>query len=210
MLCEEVDRLSFKEESFCNDDKKIAFFTGLPSLALLTLILSQMNHALDTVKVKKLTNFQKLILTLMKLRNNLSFRGLAYWFDIRNDEASYCFKNVVVFSEFQFRSLIHWPDQECLKSVVPSSFREAFGNSVVVIIDCFEIHSEQASNAKAQAQCFFNFKHTQTSKYLIGITTNGSVSFISDRYAGWSSDKYISENSGFLDHLLRGGLSVSR
>lgn len=166
-LREEIRRLSFEEESFQDDDKKVAFFTGLPSFALLTFILSQMNNALDNVKVKKLTNFQKLVLTFMKLRTNITFRGLGYRFNIRDNEASYCFKQVVILSKFQFRSLICWPDRECLRSLVPSSIRQAFGNSVAVIIDCFEICSERASNTKARAQCFSNYKHTQTAKYLI-------------------------------------------
>jgi len=79
----------------------------------------------------------------------------------------------------------------------------------VVIIDCFEIRTERAGNIKARAQCFSHYKHIDTSKYLIGITPNGSVSFISDGYAGRMSDKYIAENSGFTDELLPGDIVLA-
>jgi len=82
MLRTEVKRLSFQEESFQGDDKKVAFFTGLPSLTVLNLILCQITNALDKVKVKNHTNFQKLVLCLMKMRNNVTFRGLSYRFNI--------------------------------------------------------------------------------------------------------------------------------
>ena len=39
-------------------------------------------------------------------------------------------------------------------------------------------------------------------KILLGITPQGSVSFVSETWGGRSTDKYITEHCGILDNLL--------
>ena len=46
-------------------------------------------------------------------------------------------------------------------------------------------------------------------KYLIGITPQGTVSFISLGWGGRTSDKHITENSGFLNKLDPGDLILA-
>ena len=41
-------------------------------------------------------------------------------------------------------------------------------------------------------------------KYLIGITPQGTVCFISDGWGERVTDKQLTENSGLLDHLIPG------
>ncbi|XP_051156353.1 uncharacterized protein LOC127278597 [Leptopilina boulardi] len=86
---------------------------------------------------------------------------------------------------------------------MPSCFKESiFENKVTVIIDCFEIFIENASHLYTGAQSWSNYKHHKTVKVLIGITPQGTISFISDAYGGRISDKAITKASGFLDKLL--------
>lgn len=87
---------------------------------------------------------------------------------------------------------------------MPHQFVEAFGKRVAVIVDCFEVFTERPSNLKARAETFSNYKHSNTRKYLIGITPRGAISFISKGWGGRTSDKHVTENSGFLDKLLPG------
>ena len=46
-------------------------------------------------------------------------------------------------------------------------------------------------------------------KYLIGITPQGTVYFISKGWGGRTSDKHLTERSGFLDHLNPGDVRLA-
>ena len=70
-----------------------------------------------------------------------------------------------------------------------------------MVIDCFEVIMETPSSHEGRVQSFSNYKNRNTVKYLIGITPQGSVSFISPAYGGRVSDKYITEDCGILDYL---------
>ncbi|CAL1544743.1 unnamed protein product, partial [Lymnaea stagnalis] len=61
----------------------------------------------------------------------------------------------------------------------------------------------------ARAQNFSSFKHDHTIKHLIGITPQGYISFISKGLGGRTSDKYVTENSKFLDNLLPGDIILA-
>lgn len=105
--------------------------------------------------------------------------------------------------------MIHWPSREELHRTMPTEFRQYFGCKVAVIIYCFEIFSEHPSNLEARAHTWSSYRHHNTVKFLIGITPQGSVSFISNAWGGRASDKYITDHSKFLDNLLPGDLVLA-
>lgn len=92
---------------------------------------------------------------------------------------------------------------------MPLAFKENFGDKVTVIVDCFEIQIEKSAFLKAAAQSWSHYKHAHTVKYLIGISPQGAVTYISEAYAGRSSDKFITENCGFLENLQEGDVVLS-
>ena len=85
---------------------------------------------------------------------------------------------------------------------MPVCCQYSFGEKVTVIIDCFEVFIEKPSNLLARAQTFSNYKHHNTIKILIGITPQGSISFVSESWGGCTSDKIFTENCRFLDKLV--------
>ena len=63
---------------------------------------------------------------------------------------------------------------------------------------------DRPTNLLARAQTYSSYKHHNTVKYLIGITPQGTVSYISDGWGGRTSDKYITEHCSLLHHLVPG------
>lgn len=159
----------------------------------------------------KLPYFQQFCLTLMKLRLNLREQDLAYRFKTSKATVSRYF-HFWVHAMYQcfVPALIIWPLREHLRATLPFCFRERFSKCVCVI-DCFEIFIDRPIKIKERASTFSSYKSHNTVKYLIAITPQGTVSFISNSkgYGGRTSDKFIVEDSGFLDKLAYGDLILA-
>ena len=109
----------------------------------------------------------------------------------------------------RLRDVIHWPSREELWATMPMCFQYSLGKKVTVIIDYFEVYIEKSSNLLARGRTFSSNKSHNTIKLLIGITAQGSVSFVSEAWAGSTSDSFLSENCGFLDNLVPGDMVMA-
>ncbi|XP_074470441.1 uncharacterized protein LOC141754906 [Sebastes fasciatus] len=156
-----------------------------------------------------LSPFQQLLLTLMRLKMNLPLSLLGCIFKISIPTASRTFRNTSeVLNARLVPALLFWPNREELQLSMPTIFRQVFRKRVC-IIDCFEIFIEKPIDLRARAQTYSKYKHHHTRKYLIGITPQGTVSFLSKGWGGRTSDKHLTESSGFLDHLNPGDVILA-
>ena len=94
-------------------------------------------------------------------------------------------------------NLIVWPDHGTIRRHLPHSFKKNFK-------DCSEIFIEKPKNLTTRAQTWSNYKYNNTSKYLIGITAAGAISFLSLGWGGRVSDKQITKESGFFNEVSMG------
>ena len=157
----------------------------------------------------KLTYFECFILTLMKVRLNLCNYDLAFRSCISESTVGSVFTKWISAMDSRLSPLIKWLDRSCLQRKMPFCFRCHYGLRVVFIIDCFELFIEEPVNLFAKCCTWSTCKHYNTAKYLISVTPQGSVSFISKGWGGRTSDKYMSEHSGYLNNLLPGDIVLA-
>ena len=175
-----------------NDDKLTSFYTGLPSFVVLLSIFNfVVKNIQPTSNHGKLTTFQCFLMTLMKLRLNLSNYDLGFRFCIHDTTVSRIIIKWIQFLDLRLSSLIQWPEREQLQRTMPWCFRSHYGLTVTSIIDCFELFIEKPCDLMSKAVTWSTYKHHNTVKYLISITPQGTVSFISKGYGGRASDKLV-------------------
>ena len=75
--------------------------------------------------------------------------------------------------------LIIWPERPELQTSMPMCFRNKFGRKNTTIIDRFELFIDRPTNLTARNLAWSNYKSHNTGKYLIGITPQGTIYFIS-------------------------------
>ena len=115
-------------------------------------------------------------------------------------------RTLVMYTRLRF--LIKWPSREVVRKNMPNSFKLLYPRCVC-IIDCSEIFIETPVYFEAISKTYSNYKKHNTIKFLIGITPNGSISFLSKCWGGRVSDKVITQDSKFFNHILPGDVILA-
>ena len=108
----------------------------------------------------------------------------------------------------RLKPMIKWPDHAVVTRTLPMVFTSHF-KKCICIIDCFEVFCDRPTGLKARAQTYSQYKHHNTMKFLIGITPQGSISFISKGWGGRVSDLHLTLHCGLVENLIPGDLLLA-
>lgn len=152
---------------------------------------------------------RQIFLTLTKLAHNFGFLDLSVRLNVcRQTVSNYFHKWVGLHHDRFFSRAVFWPSSESLKKTMPMCFRMDFLNTTP-IWDCFEIQIDTPHTPTDQVASFSSYKQRTTAKYLISVTPQGSVNFVSDGFCGRVSDKQVEIDSGILNNLKHGDLILA-
>ena len=205
----DTSRAYLTEQGPRKDPQLLKFYTGLTSFTVLMAIFNIVAAGVPSSPQAKLQKFQCFILTLMKLRLNTSNYDLAFRFSISTSTVGRIFIRWLEAMEVRLSFLIAWPTRDCLHKTMPSCFQVNYGCRVTSIIDCFKLFIEKPSSYLAKSCTWSQYKHYNKEKYLISVTPQGTISYISKGWGGRTSDKYIIENCGYLHYLSPGDLVLA-
>ena len=135
----------------------------------------------------KLLPIDQLLMTFVRLRLNLKVVDLAFRFGISPVVVSRYFTTWICFLYHHLKEINWMPSVEQVAGTLPPVFRERYPNTYA-IIDGSEIFIETPSDLHIQSSTWSSYKHHNTAKFLIAVTPNGCVSFISPLYVGSISD----------------------
>lgn len=206
-LRESVEKMSLSESSLKNDAEKVRFYTGLPNYFVLETVMWLLAPHMDGMKNIKLSKFQQLLLTLMRLRLDLRNQDLAYRFGVKVGTVTRTVHQMVgIMSSTLVPTAVFWPSRAELRKNLPAALRSSHPDCAV-IIDCFTVPFEEPvsrGNHQQRAGTGCNVL-----KYLIGVAPQGVVTFVSRGMLGNVSDKSLTEGCGLLCKLLPGDVVLA-
>ncbi|XP_032424068.1 uncharacterized protein LOC116723350 [Xiphophorus hellerii] len=203
LLTDQLKIMDLSEESFKDNDEKTKVYTGLPTFVSLMTIMDLIMPCLRKPN-SALSPFHKCLLTLMKLRLNVSMLYLSYVFRVHYSTVAKTFSDVITFLNIKLvPSTVFWPERDQIKSTMPQLFKATYPDCVS-ILDCFEVLTEGPSYLETKTINSSHYKSHNTMKYLISVTPQGFINFISKGWAGRTSDRLVTESCGYLNNLAPG------
>ena len=188
-------------------DHLVSLHTGLPTYNHFKWVYDEVSPAAETMQYWKGINTgdtrsnqnlkrgptrvlslqNELLLTLMKLKLNLTEDYIAYLFKVSTSLVSAVISTWIPLLAKELSGLLYWPSRQEIAQCYPQCFNRWSG--ITAILDCFENPTEKPSDVSANTQIFSSYKNRPTVKFLLACTPGGSVSFISPPAGGNMSDK---------------------
>ncbi|XP_061617681.1 uncharacterized protein LOC133471778 isoform X2 [Phyllopteryx taeniolatus] len=203
-LRRELDAFKMPDGFFEDDDNKVEYYTGMPSVGSFMHFFCFL-LPLMSAQESKLSPFQVLLLTFMRLRLDLPAQHLAHIFSISTGTVDRTFQDTVSFLYTNLRPSITWPDRNTLQRTMPQQFVEAFGRKAVAVVDCLKVLAHKSSRHKEHQMVPSDY----AVKYLIAVTPSGFVGFVSKGCDGFTGAKNMLVKSGFLNKLLPGDVILA-
>ena len=147
---------------------------------------------------RKLSFADEFFLVLVKLKSGRMNEDLALHFGVSTGLVSQVFTSWLFFLDAELKLLFQMAESGNADGL-PSIYEEI--SNLRIIIDCTELMLQKPSDLQERKETFSNYKHHDTVKFLVGMSPQLYVNYVSKAWAGRASDKHITLNS---DCLLEG------
>ena len=222
-LEKEKQRLDFCLDRFKDDDGKIRCYTGFSTFGMLMACYSFLLPSAMVMRTwqgkrtvsgdrtsrekcgpkPKLSLPDQFFMVLVRLRLGRAVEDLADCFFVSPLAVSRTFTTWINLIYFKFGELPLWMSRRKVDKNMPPSFRHWYPTTRV-IIDATEFFIEKPSSLARQSATWSSYKNHNTFKSLLGISPDGTFTYISDLYEGSISDVSLVEQCGLLGRLERG------
>ena len=145
---------------------------------------------------RKLCGKDEFLMLLMKLRLALLEKDLANRFKVSLTTTSRIVRTWLKVTSSILQSFVFIPDQGTLNVTKPPVFKSI--SNLHSIIDATELFIETPKGLINQRLTWSNYKHHNTLKVLVAVSSNSSVVFISNAYVGGISDKALTLHTDYL------------
>jgi len=149
---------------------------------------------------------EELFLVLVKLKTGRMNQDLAFTFGISVGLVSELFTTWLYFLAAELRALFEMVDCGPVVDGVPSVYRNI--SDLRIVIDCTELLLQKPSDLQERKETFSNYKHHETIKFLVGMSPQLYINYISKAWGGRASDKHITLHSNALLSGLAPGAEV--
>jgi hypothetical protein len=130
---------------------------------------------------------------MVRLKVGLLVEDLAVRFSISVGSVSSIFNSWVNLMYVDLKELCEPPSRSVVTENQSKAMRDF--EDVRVILDCTEIFVQNPSKLDARKQVYSNYKHHNTFKFLVGVSPQMGITYVSRMYGGRASDKCITSDA---------------
>ncbi|XP_064646828.1 uncharacterized protein LOC135499803 [Lineus longissimus] len=156
-------------------------------------------------KERKLSFKEEFFLVLVKLKTGKLNKDMALTFGVSESYISKSMSTWVNFLAQELKTLFEMKSDADVENM-PECFRNI--SSLRIVLDCTELILERSSTLQARKETYSNYKARDTVKFLVGLSPNLTINYVSEAHGGRATDNHITMSSQELLDGLQPGSKV--
>jgi len=152
---------------------------------------------------KTVTRENRLFMFLMIIKLNISYSALSAFFNISLSTVTRIFDDCLHSLSIKINHFLFWPDKSSISAAESLKINDP---NFHYIIGSTEIKTEQPDTVEQRVFLYSRYERCYTIKFLVAITPNGIIRFVSSCYGGSKSDSLITNDSGILSEFESGDI----